>query len=132
MNTTCIATVVGITSLIFTHVLEFTYKALSPKESSTCPCPICFEDIPDKNNEIVLGCKHVYHRDCIIPWIKKKQQQNHMKCPCCRKQITRRILKKYGIINIKAKNYYTIMFEKIRRSLRMALGFKRFKKVQRA
>jgi hypothetical protein len=88
MNSTCIATC--------KNGNKCKFKA---KKDNFClvhcktECPICFEHIIDKSNEIVLDCKHIYHRDCITPWIKK----NNLTCPYCRTEITQRILNKYHI-----------------------------------
>ena len=41
-------------------------------------CSICLEDF-DETKEIVLGCNHIYHTDCIIEWINKDPS-----CPLCR------------------------------------------------
>lgn len=43
-------------------------------------CSICLLELVD--NEIVLDCKHVYHKHCLYPWYCKKDS-----CPLCRSQI---------------------------------------------
>lgn len=42
-------------------------------------CSVCFEYIT--NNSCVLGCTHVYHKDCIDAWLQKEGN-----CPLCRHQ----------------------------------------------
>ena len=43
-------------------------------------CPICLEDNNDFNN-IIFECKHVFHYDCYIQWIKFNNNSNI--CPSC-------------------------------------------------
>ena len=42
-------------------------------------CPICFDDFKEGEIASILPCYHIFHRQCIDPWIKK---QNN--CPNCR------------------------------------------------
>ncbi|KAK4440690.1 hypothetical protein Salat_0403900 [Sesamum alatum] len=46
-------------------------------------CTICLEELlkdDDVSAEVIrLPCSHVYHEDCILKWLRKKQS-----CPCCR------------------------------------------------
>lgn len=46
-------------------------------------CSVCWEDF--KLNESVrkLPCLHVYHQNCIVPWLEL-----HGTCPICRKSLT--------------------------------------------
>ena len=46
-------------------------------------CVICLENI-DRESVVALKCGHVYHVDCIISLIKKRNR----KCPKCRERIT--------------------------------------------
>lgn len=46
-------------------------------------CPICTEEFTE--GELIamsknIDCSHVYHTDCIIPWMMK----SHDECPMCR------------------------------------------------
>lgn len=48
-------------------------------------CPICTEELTE--GELIamsknIGCSHVYHTDCIIPWLLK----GHDECPMCRNE----------------------------------------------
>lgn len=45
-------------------------------------CSVCWEDF--KLNELVrkLACSHVYHEECIVPWLNL-----HGTCPICRKSL---------------------------------------------
>lgn len=33
-------------------------------------CPVCMEDFKLSEPVRQLSCKHVYHHDCIIPWLE--------------------------------------------------------------
>jgi hypothetical protein len=60
-------------------------------------CSICYELI-GKGKMCLLACNHVYHRDCITPWITKNQKESfYPTCPYCREDIEQDILDKYKI-----------------------------------
>ncbi|XP_074290021.1 uncharacterized protein LOC141616780 [Silene latifolia] len=42
-------------------------------------CAVCLEDFEDGEEVMVTPCKHMFHEECIIPWVK-----NHSNCPVCR------------------------------------------------
>eukprot|EP00758_Cryptobia_borreli_P002646 Tbor_TRINITY_DN3181_c0_g1::TRINITY_DN3181_c0_g1_i1::g.14617::m.14617 len=44
------------------------------------PCSVCQDEFDERSEPVVqLTCGHVYHRDCIVPWLERSQQ-----CPTCR------------------------------------------------
>jgi len=42
-------------------------------------CSVCFENFMEEEEVKALECKHVFHQNCIDPWLKKT-----LKCPLCR------------------------------------------------
>ncbi|KAK9284399.1 hypothetical protein L1049_023570 [Liquidambar formosana] len=42
-------------------------------------CAICLEDFMPKEQVTLTPCNHMYHEDCIVPWVK-----SHGQCPVCR------------------------------------------------
>ena len=53
-------------------------KAKKGEES----CPICQEGIEMGNDVIELRCRHAYHEDCIIYWLKDENT-----CPICKENL---------------------------------------------
>ncbi|CAL8122400.1 unnamed protein product [Orchesella dallaii] len=46
-------------------------------------CSVCWEDFQLNDEVKQLECDHVFHPDCIVPWLKL-----HGTCPICRKDLT--------------------------------------------
>lgn len=46
------------------------------------PCPVCQEEFKEKDVGKELKCKHIFHKDCIEPWLNM-----HRTCPCCRNEV---------------------------------------------
>ncbi|KAL0714858.1 hypothetical protein Bca4012_021837 [Brassica carinata] len=42
-------------------------------------CAVCLEDFNPKETVMLTPCKHMFHEECIVPWLKTKGQ-----CPVCR------------------------------------------------
>ena len=42
-------------------------------------CSVCKDIFEIQQNVLYLPCKHVYHEDCILPWLKERNS-----CPTCR------------------------------------------------
>ncbi|XP_019449975.1 PREDICTED: E3 ubiquitin-protein ligase DZIP3-like isoform X1 [Lupinus angustifolius] len=42
-------------------------------------CAICLEDFEPKEEVMTTPCKHMFHEDCIVPWLT-----SHSQCPVCR------------------------------------------------
>ena len=45
-------------------------------------CPICKEEFELKMKVMELPCKHYFHEDCLLPWLKM-----HDSCPICRLEL---------------------------------------------
>ena len=45
-------------------------------------CSVCMTDFDIGNKGIFLPCGHMFHPDCIKPWLK-----DHNTCPVCRKEL---------------------------------------------
>lgn len=43
-------------------------------------CSICIDDFNEESNIRIIKCKHIFHKDCIDPWLLKESY----KCPVCR------------------------------------------------
>ena len=59
-----------------------TLKLIKYDKIEITSCTICLEDIKNKDQVISLRCKHVFHKECIYTWIKKKPI-----CPNCNQLI---------------------------------------------
>jgi E3 ubiquitin-protein ligase RNF115/126 len=42
-------------------------------------CSVCKDEFEVSQNLIYLPCKHIYHDECIMPWLKERNS-----CPTCR------------------------------------------------
>ncbi|GFH45523.1 hypothetical protein CTEN210_01997 [Chaetoceros tenuissimus] len=56
-------------------------KKEDAKDEVTETCAICMEDY-EENEDVIIGdgCVHMYHKDCLLKWMKAK----HDFCPYCR------------------------------------------------
>jgi hypothetical protein len=45
-------------------------------------CPICIDDLKEGDVAVYLPCKHFFHQDCVVLWLKE-----HNTCPICRSAI---------------------------------------------
>lgn len=45
-------------------------------------CSVCKEDFVLNEKVTKLPCSHLFHKDCIVPWLKQ-----HCTCPLCRKSL---------------------------------------------
>ncbi|CAH8360483.1 unnamed protein product [Eruca vesicaria subsp. sativa] len=62
--------------------VKITQKHLKSLDSH---CPVCKDEFELKSEVKQMPCKHVYHSDCIVPWLVQ-----HNTCPVCRKELPSR------------------------------------------
>ena len=58
---------------------------IDKEKSENCYCCICMEYYQTGDHMVTLPCLHVFHRDCIIPWLK-----NCATCPIDKSEILAR------------------------------------------
>ncbi|KAL8140405.1 hypothetical protein V2J09_006426 [Rumex salicifolius] len=49
-------------------------------------CAVCLEDFKAGDEVMVTPCEHMFHGECIVPWMK-----SHGQCPVCRFVVSERI-----------------------------------------
>lgn len=45
-------------------------------------CSVCREDLKRGDRHLIFGCRHAFHEECLIDWLKIKNS-----CPTCRKKM---------------------------------------------
>ncbi|KAL1363183.1 hypothetical protein HN51_011385 [Arachis hypogaea] len=56
------------------------------KDEEGKSCAVCLEDFEAKEEVMVTPCNHMFHEECIVPWVTSKGQ-----CPVCRFVIIERV-----------------------------------------
>jgi E3 ubiquitin-protein ligase RNF115/126 len=58
---------------------EENIKTLRKDSGCDNSCSVCKEEFELQQKLIYLPCKHIYHDECILPWLKERNS-----CPTCR------------------------------------------------
>ncbi|KAL0482374.1 E3 ubiquitin-protein ligase RING [Acrasis kona] len=58
------------------------YRRLLQDGVDNDACSVCIEDYSINEELTQLPCEHIFHKDCIVPWI-----QEHNTCPTCRYEL---------------------------------------------
>jgi len=76
----------NMTDACATHVSPQQFSPPSPPSScmpmGTC-CSVCLEDFDCGEKVRMLPCSHLYHLDCILPWLTERQGV----CPLCKQHV---------------------------------------------
>ena len=54
----------------------------APEEAENATCAVCLTQVEDGENVKRLGCKHVYHPECIDRWLERSRL-----CPVCKRDV---------------------------------------------
>ncbi|CAG9333098.1 unnamed protein product [Blepharisma stoltei] len=57
-------------------------KKIVEKGAEIQKCAVCMDDMPEGTEINVLSCNHMFHPDCIQPWLRVKNN-----CPVCRQEV---------------------------------------------
>tara|TARA_Y100000991_G_scaffold182114_1_gene145176 strand:+ start:1788 stop:2975 length:1188 start_codon:yes stop_codon:yes gene_type:complete len=62
-------------------------KSRSKKEENKEDCPICLDELKKQDNIPKLKCKHKFHKQCLEPICRQRDNEN-VPCPLCRRDIS--------------------------------------------
>ncbi|KAJ4846972.1 hypothetical protein Tsubulata_038731 [Turnera subulata] len=61
------------------RALDVLKERAKEQEDDGKRCAVCLEDFEPKEQVMLTPCNHMFHEDCIVPWVKSNGQ-----CPVCR------------------------------------------------
>eukprot|EP00123_Amoebidium_parasiticum_P007839 comp18400_c0_seq1/m.19598 comp18400_c0_seq1/g.19598 ORF comp18400_c0_seq1/g.19598 comp18400_c0_seq1/m.19598 type:complete len:145 (-) comp18400_c0_seq1:109-543(-) len=59
-----------------------TFKITAEEFAKGASCAVCMEAFPLNAHPTRLPCFHLYHRECVVEWLKR-----HNNCPTCRHEL---------------------------------------------
>ncbi|XP_077227926.1 uncharacterized protein LOC143860945 [Tasmannia lanceolata] len=62
-----------------THKKEEADEEEDEDEDEGKECTICLDEFEPNEHVLITPCNHMFHKDCIVPWVKA-----HGQCPVCR------------------------------------------------
>lgn len=62
-------------------------------------CAVCLEDFEPRESVMLTPCNHMFHEECIVPWIKSKG-----KCPVCRYDLCDRIRRPTDVADVNVQS----------------------------
>jgi len=64
---------------VVTALPDVTLDGPALSQSANTTCSVCLDDFAEGNVVKQLPCRHTYHPQCLLPWLKE-----HNTCPSCR------------------------------------------------
>jgi hypothetical protein len=69
-------------------IVEFNEEDRVVNEFNLSECVICMETFTKGENvRQIPSCRHIFHPDCIMMWLKAQQSYEIQKCPVCNAEI---------------------------------------------
>ena len=66
-------------SLFYKDTDRYHVNEKKKEDEDTKRCAICLDDFESREQVLITPCNHMFHEDCIVPWVR-----SHGQCPVCR------------------------------------------------